>query len=786
MKNIFYLAILLFVACHQDTPSIKSYQNTNLKLFYQQPAAEWVEALPVGNGRIGAMVYGNPNQERIQINEESLFAGLPINDNNPKALENLPLIRQLIFAGKNLKAKELANKTLLAKPSRLRSYQSLMDLNIIYDSAKVKNYQRSLNLITGIASSEFNKNDNTYLQQVFASAPDDVIIIKISSEEKAGFELNLTRKKDAETKVLPDGIILKGQIQDEYDSARGSGGAHMQFAGMVKVATDGEINSSKRLRISDATNTIIYLSGATNYDFEKLDFNSEIDALQLVKDKIAVAGNKQYPEILSDHLQEHTHMMQRFEIDLGGADSLNQVPTDIRLDRVKQGGSDPGLVALYTQYGRYLLMGSSREPGKLPANLQGIWNEHLNAPWNSDYHVNINLQMNYWPAEIGNLPETVKPLINFIDQYRAPGAVTASETYGSQGWTMHHNTTIFGRTGLHDGIQWGTFPMGGPWMTFPVWRHFQFNQDTAYLRQKIWPILKGSSDFVLGFLTVSPEGYLVTVPSYSPENTFIHPKTGQEVRLTYGPTMDTQIITELFTYTIEASRILKESKAYREQLEEVLNQLPPVKIGADGTIQEWIEDYEEAEPGHRHISHLLGLHPGSQITTEDEAMFAAAANTIEKRLANGGGHTGWSRAWIINFYARLLNAEKAYENVQLLLAKSTLPNLFDTHPPFQIDGNLGGAAGVMEMLMQSHAGEIHLLPALPQQWPTGYVKGIKARGGLALDIYWKDGELEKVAINSKAGGEYHINYKNQIKAIDLNAGEQQEITYQQFFNKDSK
>ncbi len=782
MKKIVYLLILLLVACNSDEKDIQLHDDTPLKLIYQQPATEWIEALPVGNGRIGAMVYGKPDQERILINEESLFAGLPINDNNPNALESLPRIRQLLFAGENMKAKALAQKTLLATPPRLRSYQSLMDVQITYDSGNVQNYERTLNLITGIASAEYVRNGSKFSQQVFASAPDDVIIIKITSENKAGFDLNLYRQKDVKIQVLQDQILLQGQIIDEFDSARGSGGAHMRFAGMLKVATNGKLTATDRLLVKDATETIIYLTGATDHDFEKLDFNRNIDPLQLAKAKIETAKSKGYAVILNDHMQEHSEMMQRFEIYLGGADSLNNIATDIRLERVQQGIKDPGLVALYTQYGRYLLMGSSRKPGRLPANLQGIWSKGIEAPWNADYHVNINLQMNYWPAEVGNLSETAIPLINFIDRYRTPGGKTAREMYGTEGWTMHHNTTVFGRTGLHDGIQWGTFPMGGPWMTFPIWRHFEYNQDTNFLREEAWPILKGSCDFILGFLVKSPERYLVTSPSYSPENTFINPKTGQEVRLTYGPTIDTQIITELFNYTIKAAEILNKSETYRQKLEATLKQLPPVKIGADGTIQEWIEDYEEAEPGHRHISHLLGLHPGTQIIAADSAMFAAAAKTIEKRLANGGGHTGWSRAWIINFYARLLNAEKAYENVQALLAKSTLPNLFDTHPPFQIDGNFGGAAGVMEMLLQSHAGEIHLLPALPKQWENGYVKGIKARGGYEVDIFWQDGELTKALIHGVAGKKSTVRYQEKVKNPSVGKDETIKLSAKDFIN----
>jgi alpha-L-fucosidase 2 len=425
-------------------------------------------------------------------------------------------------------------------------------------------------------------------------------------------------------------------------------------------------------------------------------------------------------------------------------------------------------------------MGSSRRPAQLPANLQGIWNKDYWAPWCSDYHVNINLEMNYWPAEACNLSETVDPLITFMEKITVPGSVTARETYGARGWTMHHTTDVFGKTAVIDGVYWGMFPLGGAWMTLPLWEHYKFTCDTAYLREKAYPVMKGAAEFITTFLFKDKEGHLVTAPTYSPENSYLDPVSGKEFKLTYAPTMDIQIIREVLTNCQEAAHILNTDTGWADSLTYTLNKLPPVRVASNGTIMEWIKEYEEAEPGHRHMSHLFGLHPGTQITPETPELFEAARATLERRLRYGGGHTGWSRAWIINFYARLHDGNECYKHLRLLLENSTLPNLFDNHPPFQIDGNFGGTAGIAEMLLQSQNGVVNVLPALPDAWPRGSVTGLKARGNFEVDIKWEEGKAKEIAIRSLSGAPLKLVCGN--KTISMNTAKG--LTY--IFDKDLK
>ena len=762
-------------------------------LRYRQHAHDWNHALPIGNGPLGAMVFGRVIREAIQLNEESLWEGEPIDRVNPRALQALPLVRALIFAGRPAEANELIERDLLATVRNIDSYQTAGELVIDWlgsgatPSHAVGNftdhptnawerlygaqgYERSLELTTGIAACAFSCQGVAQRRETFASAPARLICVRHAFASGRGdVDIHLQRAADvtARTADAAGRLALVGRL------TRGG----MTYAVLAEVRHSGGTmraeHNALRIRGADA----IEVRVAIRTSYAGPGRHLEHDPVALAEADLARAHGHDWDSLRAAHIAEHQALFDVCRLELPGA-GAEDLTTDERLKRLRAGQADPALTALHFHYGRYLLLASSR-PGSLPANLQGTWCKDLTPPWNSDYHVNINLQMNYWPSGPCNLLACQEAVLLWLEGLVPSGRDMARRMYGCGGWVMHHVSDLHGNTAPTDG-PCGVWPLGAAWMCLHLVEHWRFGRDDALLRTRSWSVIRGAAEFLLDVLVEAPAGTacagrLVTCPSYSPENRY-RLSDGQETEFTYGATMDLQIAAELFDGCLELAGPAGEGdSAFIARVRDARARLAPVRIGADGRILEWADNFAETEPGHRHISHLFGLHPATQIDDRDPALFAAARRVIDHRLANGGGHTGWSKAWLINFFARLRDGDGAHAHLHGLLAEKTLPNLFDDHPPFQIDGNFGACAGVAELLLQSHAGCIDLLPALPTAWPDGAVRGLRARGGVTVDLRWAGGQLVEAVLTADRDVTVEVRRGERRERVVLQGGRAQRL-----------
>lgn len=769
-------------------------QKSTTRMWYNKPATRFEEALPLGNGRIGMMIYGDVYRDIINLNEETMWGGKPTDTSAPaNSVENLAKVRELLFQEKWQEASEALKNI---QGSNSQSYVPLGNLyiNQTYKSkSEPQNYVRDLDLTTAISTVSYMLDTVQFKREFFISAPDQIAVIKFTSSKKG--ELNFTIGGDtpfdnAKIQAIGgDEFHLSGQVPVDinsagnyqnfpliYENKKGEKGIRYQYR--VKVLRkDGKISSTPAIKVEKATEAIILISAATSFNgFDKCPDTEGKDENQLSENYLKNALTIPYEQLKENHIKDYQSFYNRVSLDLNSDDSKNDTPTDERLKAYSKGQEDLALETLYFNFGRYLLISASR-PGGTAMNLQGIWNRAIRPPWGSNYTVNINLEMNYWPAEMFNLSELTEPLIQQIKNTAVTGAEVAKNYYGMNGWAAHHNSDIWAHAnpvGHQKGDpKWANWSLGSPWLSQHLYEHYRFTGDKNFLVETAYPLMKGAAEFCDDWLILK-DGYYVTAPSTSPENVFID-ENGNKGVVTIASTMDMQIIWDLYNNLIETSSILGVDAQLRAEWTNKRDRLFPMRIGKEGNLMEWYGDWTDAEPEHRHVSHLFGLHPGRQISWFINPEFTAASKkTLEIR---GDGGTGWSKAWKVNFWARLLDGEHAHKMYRELLSKSTLPNLFDTHPPFQIDGNFGGISGVGEMLLQSHLDEIHLLPAIPANWKKGKISGMCARGAFEIDIEWKNKQLKSAVILSKNGNDCLIRTNVPVKVKGASAKSKKDGAY---------
>jgi len=753
-------------------------------LWYQHPAQKWGDALPVGNGRLGGMVFGDIAKEHIQLNEDTVWNGRKRDRLNPEALKALPEVRRLLFEGKPREAEALEEQKMMGIPSRQPPYQPLGDLNIEFTGQEnAADYRRELNLATGIVRVTYRVGDAACTREVFSSAPDQALVVRLSCDRpgRLSFRATLTRSQDSRTTgAAPDRVILQGEaiahtnfwitpnltpekLKAEQDQLEASG---VKFRAVLRAVNEGgklEVAGSE-LVVSKANAVTLLVVAATDYR----GGNPETACSRYL-----AGAAKSYAALKTAHIADHEKLFRRVDLQLAppaGDASIETLPTDERLARIKKGQEDPGLSALYFQFGRYLLMGSSR-PGSMAANLQGIWNDKMAPPWDSKYTTNINIQMNYWPAEVGNLAETTGPMFDLVKMSLESGRRTAKQMYGARGFAFHHNLDAWGDTAPVDYAYCGIWPMGGAWMALHYWEHYQYGLDRTFLSSEAYPIMKEASQFLLDYLVEDRKGHLVTNPSYSPENSY-RMADGTVGRQTVGAAMDYELIYTLFHATGSAAQILGIDAGYRADLEKALRRIPDLKIGKHGQLQEWSEDYEEPSPGMSHVSHLFALFPADEITLRGTPELAQAARvSLDRRVRSGAGKSGWPAGWYVNLWARLEDGEHAYQHLRSLLSTAA-ESLLNAGRQFQIDANFGGASGVAEMLLQSHSGEIAFLPALPSAWPEGHFHGLRARGNVEVDASWKGGRALSGALRAGVAGEFKLRPPHGQRIARIQAGGQ--------------